>query len=1272
MQELSEDDIAALNDAALRSLVLRLCEAEVERAGLPRAGVAGGGHQDARDGGVDVRVKVDRAPGGSGFVPRADTIFQGKQSDIAGERIATEMRPKGVLRPAIAAVAARGGAYVIVSGRASVTDTAIQQRLAHMRTAVADHPGSDALHLDYLDRGRLATWARAYPAIAAWALSQLGREVRGWQGYGSWANRDEPADAPYLLDEEGRLLDGTAARGELLTTEQGIDRLRQVLGQPRASVRLVGLSGMGKTRLVQALFDERVGTGALQRSQVIYGDTGQELLPSPEGMLNRLIQSGQQLVLIVDNCNPETHEALTKLCADPASQVSLLTVEYDIQDDLPEKTSVFRLHSASKDIILRVLQTNAPHVAEGDCWRIADHSDGNARVALALARTLVQGETLAGMKDGEVFRRLFHQRRPEDKGLERAAQVLSLVYSFHIGEGEGSETEKAELGLLAKLSGLDEDTLYRHVAELARRGLVQSRGPRRAVLPQAIALRLAADALDEIRRSRIEETFWTKAPDRLRSSFCRRLGHLHDSPKAIEMVEEWMAPGGRLHGFADGFWEVMTLFERLAPVSPGAALAAMEREWGRMAVSNFNISRDRYARLLHCIAYEAEHFRRAVRMLTRLLTHEPERRHTSTVEGIFKGLFHLIGSGTQAPPDLRLSMIDELLLDPDPAVQAYGMVGHDEMLQVYFSYTPGGHDFGARPRGGEWRPADIEAQWDWYRAAMERLCALGIAAGAHQRAARQILGKHLPELWRYEALRTDLSRVASRLHQVESWSEGWIGVRTAIARRQSEDDPPSDGLEDLAQQLRPLDLRGQIRAHVEQDRWNIIEIIEARRQKGDYDTAMQFAGEKARDLGRQAAFSDQLWLRDTLVDLHRAANGQQQEFGEGMAEGAISVPDLGDTVIESFRAVPESERQVSIIHGYLRRAKELDPGWVQDLLERAILDSDLGPVFPILQTAAGFHGGAHERLMRSVAAGLASPSTFRGIAWRGRDSGLPLSMLTVLIEAIAERSDGLQTAIIMVESILDHARRDGRPLEPDVVALGRRLLDKWRPERESYQPDYHVIRLCEICFEGPEGEAPARSFLRNLLAAGCGYYSLPSFEYGVPVCKAHPRVALDTLLGGPPVRIRRWLRIDDDPESDMRGALAKIPIIIVITWADEQPTVRYPRLGAALNPFHAIKADAESVGRIEFTTTIVELLSKAPDPIAFLDSLKSSLTPTSWSGSLADILDRRRETLSVLMAHELPAVRAWAEQTAKELAEEAALWREREERDQRARNQRFE
>lgn len=181
------------------------------------------------------------------------------------------------------------------------------------------------------------------------------QKLEGWQRYDDWSNTKDKVEAEYLVDEDIKVIVPKDFNKNEISVTDGINTIREKLSVGGSSIRLVGLSGVGKTRFAQALFDERIGSNSLDIKNVWYCDFGDSPNPQPQHFVEELIQKKQPYILIVDNCGQDTHGNLTKKIQD--TQISLLTIEYDVQDDLPESTEVYKLKPNSPEIIKKVLCT---------------------------------------------------------------------------------------------------------------------------------------------------------------------------------------------------------------------------------------------------------------------------------------------------------------------------------------------------------------------------------------------------------------------------------------------------------------------------------------------------------------------------------------------------------------------------------------------------------------------------------------------------------------------------------------------------------------------------------------------------------------------------------------------------------------------------------------------------------------------------------------------------------------------------------------------------
>lgn len=1235
MLELTGAHIAKLNDEDLRHLVFWLCEAELRRHGQPTASVTAGGNQTAPDGGIDVRVEIP-SPVHLDFIQRATTGFQVKCEDMPHGKIAEEMCPKGVLRSSIAELVTAGGAYVIVSSKGSVTDGSLLKRRNAMRQAIEGVLGTDTALVDFYDRDRLANWAREYPGVELWLRERIAEPLSGWRGYSNWAG--DPPDSEYLEDDTGRMLSKTTGSPEAMPVSKGIEAIRDTLEKPGGVVRLVGLSGMGKTRLVQALFDERAGTNALDKAIVLYTDQGQSPQPTARDMLLRLGANGQRAIVVVDNCNPTTHQALTQTVLTYATQLSLITVEYDMTDDEPEETHVFELTAASENVLAGILKRLAPHVAQVDRTRIAEFAGGNARIAMALARTVKKGETLGVLNDTELFKRLFNQNQQTDAGLLRAAEASSLVYSFDGVTVDGSE---AELSILAVVADMTTRELFRHIAELKRRDLVQERSKWRAVLPQALANRLAKQALLRIPPDHIVASF--RSDERLLRSFSRRLGYLHDSPQACAIAERWMEDEQWLANLTTLSDSRLTLFVNLAPLVPQKALATLEAAADGEAGTTFLApswpSRDRWISLAHSLAYDAALFDRAARLVLRYAA--AENGQARSTEQAWRELFHVVLSGTQAPPQQRLTFLRNLLEGVEQKYKELAVGALDAMLESWHFTSSHNFDFGARPRGYGWEPATLEDVRAWYSSVFELVKAMTQAESHVRQKLRTIVAGHLRALWLNLDMQQEIVELAMQLVGVDGWVEGWAAVRITL-RYDAESMSPEHRqlLINLEELLRPKTLRQRVRAYVFSKTFGHLDIADGEDDEqedtnGVKKDSYERVAEKVEIIAREVA-ADAGLLEELLPELVMVGLGRQRAFGRGLAIASENVAECWQQLCTAFEKTEPGRRNLELLRGFIEGAGVVDAPTTEKLLDAAVHSSLLAEHFPLLQSAC-LSLGAGERLLAALEQGAAPARNYHWVGYRRYGQNLPVSLYRDVLLRIAQLPDGFAQAIESLGLELHLARTQKSAPEPGLLTIGRELLGLFNFEITGGNIEFHVNGVAAACLQGPQAvpiaQALCQRFARTLLDYKRGADSFR--ELACTLFKYQPESALDAFLGQPPTALGFPLLT--------RFALSRKSVVncadmsALLAWGACDPGKRLPLLAAEIEIL-----GKDDGGNLTWSPVAAKLLTMASDKAKVLEIYAGCFRPRMWSGSLADVLLPYHEMVTRLSSDADPTVSKWA------------------------------
>lgn len=548
--------------------------------------------------------------------------------------------------------------------------------------------------------------------------------------------------------------------------------LRAQLAEPKKAVRLVGLSGVGKTRFVEAMFDSSVGENALDRTLAIYANMSDSPDPPPVGLVSDLIANRYRSIIVVDNCAADTHRRLAEIVKSPASQASLITIEYDIRDDQPEGTDVFELETASPELIEKLLLERFDSLSQPDANTAASLSDSNARIAIALAGTVATSGSLSGLKDDQIFQRLFSQRHAHDASLLKIAQACSLVYSYNGDDlSEGPEGELTRLGAMVGAAATE---VYRATATLLERDLAQRRGVWRAILPHALANRLASAALKEIHRSVIEKELLGSGSQRLITSFARRLGYLHDSPEAVAIVDGWLKPGGWL----GDVWNLnsfgRTVFENVLPVSPQAGLAAIEAGAHHLQSENLPSGRWGMVRLLRLLAFDALSFERCAAVLRQIALCGVEQQSKEAADA-HAALFPIYLSGTWAPVDNRVKVARELLSSEHSKENQLGLDALRSLLKGGHFHSSTDFKFGTRSRDYGYQPRTYNDICHWY--CLVFALAREFEKGSLKAEIRLALADSFHDLWTRNWMRPQLEALFRDIGGSQFWREGWIAAK---------------------------------------------------------------------------------------------------------------------------------------------------------------------------------------------------------------------------------------------------------------------------------------------------------------------------------------------------------------------------------------------------------------------------------------------------------------------------------------------------------------
>ena len=1235
--EVNGEHISALTSGALHQLLRKLLIAEAHSYGLPLDGIHVAGNITAPDDGEDGRIVWEDGPDRTSFLPSRYCTFQLKAGEVspavaAGDVLASDGTVKKMVRSALE----RGGRYIMLCSQ-RYTQQAISRRSVKLRDSILDAGLSiDEEQVTFWDADQIAIWVNHHASVAIWVKEQTQPGTIGpFRSLRYWAGRPEHVGSPWVDDARLR-----SFRSDL--------RVR--VSKFRSVVRVVGLSGIGKSRLtLEALKDTEEDIGYHSLSEfvlyVVQSEAGPETIIAA---VQALVDTGSRAIVVVDQCEMNTHRILAGIALRGDSRLSLVTIDDEIPPG-PLNDGIIKINLAPDSVIEGMTEVASPGLPSVDRDRLARFSKGFPQIAISISRAWDRSVPIAFATDADLVNAFVLGRSTHDKdNVLKSAALLSVFSLIRIDDAEGDHLNKiAALG-----RGLDVDSLYDGIQELIKRGSAQRRGGLVALQPRPIALNLAERQWTKWRPETWERLFAGDIQTEYKVQAARQLALLSTTDISGKVVEHLCRFGGSFD-FREGFSHSshVEVLSALAEISPSVVLDQIERAldgYDDLLEVKGNLRR-RLVESVEKIAFHSDTFGGGARILLQLAVAENEI-WANNATGQFKELFPIVLGGTEADGEARLGFLDEAAKTGDPVEQA--LVA--EALAVgcrmgYFSRVLGPESQGSRPALTSWRPGTVEDTCRYIEGCVSRLTEYAGKDNLVGDIARKRLAQNLPVLVTSGFLDIVATAVEEVVSECEYWPEALDSLERVISHRSdSLDAETAERIRRLLADLAPNTLKSRVRLLVTEMPWDHLYVKDMK-----VSTHRRLQNNEVKELTKEL-LNDPALLHSCLPQVSRGEQRLAHILGASIAEFAEESLDWLEPIVQAVLDVPAAERNYSLLCGYASILATYDTEALQAMKLRFARSPDLAPAFPQLCGAVGVEPSDIVLAVDAMQAGSLSPWQLRHWSFGGALDELSAADVALLIDSMMDYSDEAFAESLEIMFMYGFgASGKFEALRPQLVRLAECAMSTSRSlSREPYgvQMDgFHFEQIMKWMLgkgrNDPDASRAALA-LAKALASIEDYGDEQFLKPLIPkLLSDFPEVAWP-IIGQTIISDKRkkWLLefVLDDRHSAMNGEktpILDLPVDTLFAWCHANPEAA-PAFAARVLPILGSHQDTDALPPLHpVMSRLVDEFGERQD---VQDALLSNLLTFSWVGSAIPHFERHQGIAGTLLQHGKPAVRRWA------------------------------
>jgi transcriptional regulator with XRE-family HTH domain len=1225
----SENAIVALTPAQLQTVLGLLIRAEANALNLDRIWSHVPPEINAPDGGEDGRVSWTGGPESTRHFPRRTTLFQNKASSLSAAKCAQELMSGKALKPRISKVLADGGAYVLVISRTMVQKD-LDARLDAMRRKVAEvgmPDCTDRVHL--YSATQIAGWVNEYPAVAI-AIREMRGDTTPFRSFDAWRKSSEHSHG-FVADR--RLLDLAP-------------KLEKLLARPNGVARIVGPSGIGKSRLAIEALDAKADIWRALRTKLLFVDLqGTEHDGLLRDAVQRLVDEQADVLLVVENCLAETHNRLMAYVGRTGSRLRLLTLDMDVEGTSPD--DLIKLEPMSPASIEEMTKEAAPDIDDGDRRRMVEYCDGYPLMVRLLGDRLAKEANFAWKKRPDIARIVALGRDSDD---DVALQVVSIVALFGLVRVDGDGGR--ELTLLHEQYGAPApDTFRRYVKRLLEHGSIQRRGGLVLVTPRPVALDLARELWLEWPNERIVQAVTQLPSERGRSALLRQLARLDKDPAIQAMVERLLAIDGPFDNESSLLNPARAeALSALSENSPDKTLDLLKRLFGVLGAERLiEVEGDARRSLVHSLsklAFREATFVEAAWLMLMLAEAENET-WGNNASGCFKGFFPLLLADTAAGLAPRTEVLARAIASNSPERLRHVVEALDSGLETsHYSRMMGAETQGAGLIMESWQPATYGERDEYFRIFLTRMTDLAVRTDEIGRLARGKLGQRLFGLIS-SGLIDDVEKSVARVESVhrDAWLDA-IETLQHLLRHPASNLPEDiiDRVRKLIDGLKPKDLRNELFLVVSQPPWDWAMEADAE-AKSPRDLMTQ----KAAELAHRVSPAE---LIPMLPNLLQGEQRQGYTFGFELVQ-AHGDKQLIERTIGALREV-KTDRNVALLTGMLAAYASIDSQDADEIIRSIAKEEQFLWMIPALIGAVGVTAHRVSTLVTLAKSRMVDAGHFRQFGMGRALDKLMASEVSPLLITLFENGGSYWPVAIDLLGMYVYQRRNLLDELPDVLRTMYATVGQVRiGGQQRTMSVHHFKEITTWLLSKGEVSEVARfaaikiaEALRDQ-AAGEGADNIndlikcvirPLFKFfGSAVWPIVGAAVISDGLSG--MRLRFAIR-GFEGHSNGSPVILELPETLLLTWCKANPSSGPAFLASVLPPLDVAASGDKGTSWHPFVRRLIDEFGAEKTLRSAIDS---ALHTFSWSGSLTTYYSRFVKPFDDLKDHALDAVRLWAE-----------------------------